>query len=208
MKRLQFIACLPVLAFLTGCSEEPKKPAEAAKEEAAAPVEPVSAQSAVHQKFMKARSWAPDVKPLRVSAMHLKEVKSEGGKAGAWEATFISEARGRARRYTYSVVSVPSSNIDKGVFGGPEDSWSPGGQNSPFIIQALKTDSTAAYDVAVKKSEAYMKKNPDMPIQILLEKTKRFPNPAYRIIWGDSIATSNYSIFVDASTGEYLQTGR
>lgn len=207
MKRLQFLACLPVLALLTGCSEEPKKTAETAKE-AAAPAEPVSAQSAVHQMFMKARAWAPDVQPFRVSAMNLQEVKSEGGKAGAWDATFVSESRGRTRRFTYSVLEVPASNLHKGVFAGPEDSWSPGGQNSPFIIQALKADSTTAYDVAVKKSAEYMKKNPNMPIQILLEKTKRFPNPAYRIIWGDSVATSNYSIFVDASTGEYLQTAR
>ncbi|HWR52102.1 MAG TPA: hypothetical protein VN428_13405 [Bryobacteraceae bacterium] len=207
MKRLKFIACLPVLALLTGCSEEPKKAAEAAKE-AAAPLEPVSAQSAVHQMFMKARAWAPDVKLFRVTAMNLQEVKSEGGKAGAWDATFISESRGRSRRYTYSVIELPASNIHKGPFAGPEDAWSAGGQNAPFVIQALKTDSTAAYDVAVKKSQEYMKKNPTMQIQILLEKTKRFPNPAYRIIWGDSVATSNYSIFVDASTGEYLQTAR
>lgn len=208
MKRLQFIACLPVLALLTGCSEEPKKAAETAKEPAPPAAEPVSAQSAVHQMFMKARAWAPDVKPFRVSAMNLQEVKSDGGKAGAWDGTFVSESRGRSRRFTYSVVELPASNLHKGVFAGPEDSWSPGGQNAPFIIQALKTDSTEAYQVAVKKSAEYIKKNPNMPIQILLEKTKRFPNPAYRIIWGDSVATSNYSIFVDASTGEYLQTAR
>lgn len=205
MKRLQFIACLPVLALLTGCSEEPKKAAEPVKE---APPEPVSAQSAVHQMFMKARAWAPDVKPFRIAAMNLQEVKSEGGKAGAWDGTFISESRGRSRRFTYSVVELPAANLHKGVFAGPEDSWSPGGQNAPFVIQALKTDSTAAYDVAVGKSAEYIKKNPDVPVQILLEKTKRFPNPAYRIIWGESVATSNYSIFVDASTGEYLQTAR
>lgn len=208
MKRLQFIACLPVLALLTGCSGEPKKAAEAVKTEAAPPPEPVSAQSAVHQMFMKARAWAPDVKPFRISAMNLQEVKSQGGKAGAWDGMFVSESRGRSRRFTYSVVELPASNLHKGVFAGPEDAYSAGGQNSPFLIQALKADSTEAYDVAVKKSEAYIKKNPDVPIQILLEKTKRFPNPAYRIIWGDSVATSNYSIFVDASTGEYLQTGR
>ena len=47
-----------------------------------------------------------------------------------------------------------------------------------------------------------------MPVTFLLEFTKRFPNPAWRVIWGESVGTSDFSIFVDATTGEYLETMR
>jgi hypothetical protein len=90
-----------------------------------------------------------------------------------------------------------------------EETWAPGGQASPFQIQAVKTDSTAAYELAVKKGGAdYGKKHPELPIQFLLESTRRFPGPAWRVIWGESVSTSSFSIFVNATTGEYLQTAR
>jgi hypothetical protein len=46
-----------------------------------------------------------------------------------------------------------------------------------------------------------------MPVSYLLEGGE-FPNPAWRVIWGTSVGTSNYSIFVDASLGDYLRTMR
>jgi hypothetical protein len=46
-----------------------------------------------------------------------------------------------------------------------------------------------------------------MPVKLLLEKTQRFPGPAWRVYWGESVSTSAYSVFVDANTGEYLATG-
>ncbi len=62
------------------------------------------------------------------------------------------------------------------------------------------------YKTALKKSAEYVKKNPGMPINFQLELTPRFTNPCWRVIWGESISRSNYSIIVDASTGEYKQT--
>jgi hypothetical protein len=47
-----------------------------------------------------------------------------------------------------------------------------------------------------------------MPINFQLELTARFPNPCWRVIWGETISKSNYSILVDASTGAYQQTLR
>ena len=87
--------------------------------------------------------------------------------------------------------------------------WSgPHGTQKPFLIAAVKTDSDEVYKTALKKGADYDKKHPDMPIVFLLEKTDRFPNPAWRVIWGGSAGTSNFSIFVDASTALYLQTMR
>ncbi len=208
MKRVYWtIACIPVLLVLTACSEEPK-PVASEPKEPEKPAEAVTALSAFQQMFITARGWAADAKPLRMASMDLQEVKSEAGKAGAWECTFVSEQRRRARRFTYSVVEVPSSNLRKGVFGGSEDSWSPGGQAKPFLVQALKKDSTTAYDIAIKKGADYARKNPNMPVKFLLEQTNRFPNPAWRVLWGESVALSGYSIFVDATEGKYLVTSR
>jgi len=41
-----------------------------------------------------------------------------------------------------------------------------------------------------------------------LERTNKHPDPAWRIIWGESVGTSNFSVLIDASTGEYLETLR
>jgi hypothetical protein len=60
----------------------------------------------------------------------------------------------------------------------------------------------------MKKGSDYARKNPGKPLKFLLEKTARFPDPAWRVFWGESVSTSAYSIFVDAVTGQYLATGR
>lgn len=206
--RYKVVAVLPAVLLLTSCSEEPK-PAQKAKEPAK-PAEPVTALSAAYKMYTQARSWSPDCKVLRVAGLDLKEVKAEPGKAGAWEATFVSEANHSARRYTYSVIEAPGSNLHQGVFGTSVDSWSPGGQAKPFLIQAFKADSPAAYEEVLKnpKAKEYSSQHPDLPVKFLLEQTSRFPDPAWRVYWGESLSTSGFSVFVDAMTGRYLQTSR
>lgn len=194
------------LLILGGCSEAPKK-VEEKKKEPEKPAEPVTGRYAVYQMFNAARAWAPDIQALKLNSILLPEVKREPGKAAAWQVTFVSPGKNRARSYTYSVVEA-EANLHKGVFAGLEESWSGGGANKPFLMAALKTDSDAAYETALKKGADYAKKNPNKPVSYLLELTSRFPNPAWRVIWGESVGTSNFSIFIDASTGEYLQTMR
>jgi hypothetical protein len=193
---------LPLL-LLAACSEAPKP---AVKKEPAKPPEPVSALTAVYKMYQQARGWAPDCQILRVGSLDLKEVPSSAGKAGAWEAIFVSERARAARRFTFSTVDLPASSLPLGVFGSGQDSWSGGGPAQPFPIQALKTDSTAAYETAMKKGADYAAKHTNMPVIFLLERTKRFPNPAWRVVWGESVATSAFSVYVDATLGDYLQT--
>lgn len=206
-RRIRTLAILPLALLLAGCSEEPKKASEEPKEPAK-PVEPVSAQPAFQQMYVSARSWAPDALPLRLASLNLSEVKNEGGKAGAWECTFVTERSRAARRYTYSVVESSFANIHKGVFGAQPERWSGGGQSRPFAVQSFKTDSTKAYEVAMQKGAEYAKKHPDMPIKLLLEWTPRFPDPAWRVLWGESVGMSDHSVFVDATTGGFLQVVR
>jgi hypothetical protein len=193
-----------LLAFLlASCSEAPK--AEKAKEPEK-PAEPVTGRYAFHQVFVAARTWGTDLQGLRVGSIQVGTKVAPPGKSYAWEITLVSPGKSRQRTYTYSVIE--EGNIHKGVFGGVDEPYMQRGQARLWNIQALKTDSDAAYEVARAKSADYIKKNPDKPIIFLLEQTPRHPNLAWRVIWGPSIPTSNYSVYVDASVGIYLETMR
>jgi hypothetical protein len=189
------------LVVMGGCGES-GKPAEAKAAEA------IAAQSAFYKMFVAARSWAADAQPVRVAEIDVDEVKAEGGRAGAWEAIFVSQSQGRACRYIYSVVHRPARNLRGGVTSDPPEIWSGRGDSEPFLVQAFKVDSPAAYEVAMKQGREYAVKHPDMAVKFLLEKTRRFTNPAWQVFWGESVSASGYSVFVDAVTGEYLGTGR
>lgn len=170
------------------------------------PAEPVSGRYAMYQMFTAARAWAPDIQILRIRNIPVSGVAPEPGKAGAWEVVFVSPSKNLAKTYTYSVVEA-EGNLHKGVFAGPEESWSgPRGQTRPFLMQALKTDSDAVLKTAMEKAKDYVRKNPDKPINYLVELNDRFPDPVWRVIWGESVGASNFSILIDASTGKYLQT--
>ena len=200
----KYVHLIPFL-LLAGCGGgEPAAPPK--KAEASKPPEPIGALSATYQAFTHGRTWSTDLQILQVSSVTLKEPAPEGGKYPAWRMTFASQSKASAKPYTYSVVE--GGGLYKGVFALNEQSYSPHGQTSPFLIQAFKTDSDAAYKTAMAKGAEYTKKHPDMPITMVLEKTKQFPNPAWRVVWGTSVGTSSYSIYVDATTGDYLQTMR
>lgn len=205
MKTLLLAIAAASLLLVSGCSSE--APQKAEKKEVAPP-QPVKGRYALYQMFNAGRGWAPDIQVLRLRSIDMREVKAERGKSAVWEAYFVSAALGRARMYTYSVIEA-EGNLHKGVFAGLEENWSgPRGPVTPFLIAAVKTDSDEVYQTALKKAADYEKKNPEKPISFLLEKTDQFPNPAWRVVWGENIASSNYSIFIDASTGSYLRTMR
>jgi hypothetical protein len=190
------------MLFVSCSSNAPQK----AKEPAKAP-DPVGAQYAFHQCYLSARTWAQDLEILRMANLPISGMKPPLGKSGAWEVTFVSAAKARAKTYMYSVVE--DGNIHQGVFGGLEENWSgKRGQNTAFVTAAFKIDSVKAWAVAEEQSKEYMAKNPDKPITFVLERTPRHPNPAWRVIWGTSAAASNYSIYVDATTGAFLERMR
>jgi hypothetical protein len=201
--RLAVIAVL--VCLFSGCSDAPKATPE--KKAAIAP-EPVKGRTALYQMYNMARGWSADVFVLNLHSIHLADVKQERGKAAAWQATFVSRQNNRARSYTYSVVEA-EGNLHKGVFAGQEEGWSgPRPNQKPFMIAAVKTDSDEVFQTALKKAADYEKKNPGKTISFVLEQSDRFPDATWRVIWGESPGTSDFSIFVDASTGAYLQTMR
>jgi len=204
MRNLTFAIGSALLLILSGCSEAPQT---AAKKEPEKPAEPITGQSALYRMYGAARQWAGDAQVLKLISSRISEVPDvPPGKAAVWEATFTSTNRGQSRSYTYSIIEVPPT-LHKGSFAGLEQGWSgPRGNTSPFLMAAVKVDTDAAYQTALKNGgEDYNKKNPGKPISIILEKNSKFPDPVWRIIWGESLATSNFSVFIDASTGDFKE---
>jgi len=190
--------------ILSGCSEAPQT---AAKKEPEKPAEPITGQSALYRMYGAARTWASDAQVLKLTSSLLSEVPNvPPGKAAAWEATFTSTNRSQSRSYTYAIIEV-GPTLHKGVFAGLEQGWSgPRGNTTPFLIAAVKIDTDTAYQTALKNGGAeYDKKNPGKPITMMLEKNSKFPDPVWRIIWGESLGKSNFSVFVDASTGDFKE---
>ena len=206
MTKLPFLSGCALLIVLSGCSETP--PPQTRKKAEEKPAVPVTGRWAIQQVYPAARTWAPDIQMLRVDSINLPNVKAERGKAAAWRMTFVSQRLSKAKSWTYSVVES-EGNLHKGPFAGIEETWSgPRGVNRPFNIQAIKVDSDEAYKTALTKAAAYEKKNPGKGITFLMESTTRAPDPFWRVIWGESVGTSNFSVLVDASTGRYLETLR
>jgi len=208
MRRLSIAALLAVFMLLTGCSDTPTTTAKKEPEK----LEPATGQSGLFKMYQAARSWGGlETQVLKMQSMRLPDVKDvPPGASAAWQATFV--AGGKSRDYTYSIVEG-EGNLHKGAFAGPEGSFSGSrGVNTAFLMAAVKVDSDAAYKTAMEdpktKAADYDKKNPGKPITIILEKTNKHDDPVWRIVWGESVGTSNFSVLIDASTGAYLETMR
>jgi len=203
MKACSLVSIMGVLALaLSGCSSEPT--ATVAKK--AAPPAPVSGQSALFEIYKVARQWSGDVQILELENIPLESVKAEPGKYGAWRALMVSPTLKRKRTFTYSVIEE-SATLHKDVFAQGEEGYLPNPQIRSFAIQDVKTDTTAALETAKKAPDTaeYEKKNPDTPVQYRLEWTNQTPVPAWRVIWGRSISTSGYSVYISAVDGTYLK---
>lgn len=196
---------LAAALVLVGCACTPA-PEPVSKQEP--PPEPVDGQKAFFQSYVAARGWSADVLGLRLESVNIPELKAVGGRFGAWRSTFVSPSKGRIIVYNYSVVQS-SGKFIKGVFQDHEEGYS-AGLEKPWPVSAFKIGSEAAFKTAVERPETqqYLKKNPDKPVVLLLEQTKRHPNLAWRVVWGESVSRSDYSVFVDASTGQYLEVMR
>lgn len=191
----------PVILFLSACSEAPTA---VEQKQPPKPPEVLTGRQAFQRVYPQARGWAPDAVPLEIRSVSLENLKADAGKAGAWQVTFVSTALGKTKSYSYSAVEG-EGNLHEGVFAGAEEPYSGRGNSSPIPLAAIKVDSDEAYKTAVEKSADYMQMNPNKPVTFLMALTRRFPDPTWRVIWGDSVSTSDYSVFVDATTGKYLE---
>jgi len=198
LKRIPHFSTLAIILVLSACSEAPKSETAKAPEK---PPEPLTGRQAFQKMYPQARAWAIDASPSILRSVRLS-AKPEKGKADAWEVTFVSASLGKSKTFTYSIVEA-EGNLHQGVFGGLEEGYSR--SSIPFPIAAIKIDSDQAYDAAAEKSADYIKKNPNKPVLYILEMNRRFPDLTWRVVWGDSVSSSDYSVYVDATTGKYLE---
>jgi hypothetical protein len=186
--------------FLAGCGAsvtETKKPE--------GPPEAVTGLHALYQMYAASKAWATDGQVLKLTSIHVTDVPAKPGKAGVWQVTFVSPLLQQARTYTYSVTEE-SMTLHKGIDSGKAENWSAHGSDHPFLIAAAKFDSDQAYETALKKGADYSAKNPGMTIIYELEQTAVGSNAAWRVIWGESVSSSAFSVLVDATTGAYVET--
>jgi hypothetical protein len=197
--------CFAALAMLvmTACSDAP--PAEKKVKAPEPPSEPITGRQAFQATYPSARTWAADCQPIRVLSINLPNPKSDGGKAGAWQIDYVSQTRARQRTFTWSAIES-EGNLHKGVFGTQEEAWAGArGQEQPFVAAALKIDTPDALETATGKSAEYLKKPGEKPrLNFMLTSTSRYPDPAWRVFWGESVSAAEWSVFIDATTGAYL----
>ncbi|MGP8243628.1 MAG: hypothetical protein ACLQVN_03810 [Bryobacteraceae bacterium] len=202
MKKAALALAAAACLLMIGCSEQSSS--QPAPRETVPP-RPATGQSALYKMYQLARAWAPDAQVLKLDSVHLTEVPEVPDKAAEWEATFVSPSRAAAKSFTWSAVDI-EPNLHKGPFAGAEEPFSGSQGASPFLIAAVKIDTDAALATARTKAVEYDRKHPGMPITYVLEKTDKFPDPAWRVIWGESAGVSSFSVYIDASTGAYLET--
>jgi len=208
---LRAVVVVGAVALVACSSSEPAKTTEAAKTDEAAkkpagPAEPVTGKTAFYEMYTPAHAWAADILPLSLKSGEITGVKNADGKAGMWTAVFGSPSQHSARTYTYAVADqLPS--IPKGVKSEGTEAWAgPTANVMTFQTADFMIDSDAAYKTALENGGAeYDKKNPGKPISFVLEKVAKYPDSVWRVIWGESVGTSNFSIYVDTATGEFKE---
>jgi hypothetical protein len=197
---MRFLFLTAAVLVLTACSDSSTE-TKAVPEK---PLDPITGRQALQYTNGAARTWAQDAAPLLVRSINLEEVKSEDGKAGAWEVTFVSASRAAAKSYTWCAIEGEGS-LHKGVYGNPQEPWRDGNQERPFVAASFRTDTPEALKAAIASSAEYLNapgKKP--PVTFLLESTPRFPDPTWRVLWGASVGAAEHQVFIDASTGTVL----
>ena len=66
-------------------------------------------------------------------------------------------------------------------------------------------DGERGIDTSITKFESPAKLDLISCNSFLGKFTPRFPDTTWRVVWGESVGTSDYSVFVDASTGQFLE---
>ena len=201
---MPLIALAVALAFLTSCGLT-VAPGPVRKEEPPPKPIPLTGRSAFFKIYPSARQWAADAKGIQLSSMQVTEAPADPGKAAVWQATFDSEQRAKMKSFTWSAVDI-EPNLHQGVFSGQEEAFTGRvGQAMPFFTQALQTDSDAAYKTALSHDDPFLKTNPKVSINFLVEQTPRTNSVlAWRVIWGETAGSAKYAAFVDATDGKFI----
>lgn len=204
-----FLAIGAALFLLSACSQPTQPSANAAadaKAETPAPVETVTAKTALWHIYDSARHWTTDFVILKVEPKEIAGFKNEAGKAAMWEATLASPSRHESRIYSYSIADKPP-DIFKGVLAGHTMPWTGETRNIMMVqLSDFQVDSDAAYSAAATDASAFLKKYPNAKLSSFeLGNAYRFQAPIWYLQWGDK--KLGYAVFVDATSGKPLKKG-
>lgn len=173
------------------------------------PVEPVTGQSGIFQMFQVARTWYKEPMLLKVENVDLPEAKPQPGKYGAWRATFVAVEKQQKRDYMFAVADS-DGGIIKGARAGQDSSYIRNPQVRPIAIQDVKVDTPAALEEALKNKEVkeFADKNPNEPVQFVLEWTGQTAAPCWRVFWGPTVSTAKANVWIDSKTGKFVKKSR
>ncbi len=158
--------------------------------------------------YGKARPKASDLDIFNISNLNLESVPSAEGKAGAWQFQFVSQSKKAIYSMRYAVADeLPS--FREGAWDSGSQSYSPRGMRAkPFPVQALRCDSTVAYEIAMENAKEYLKNEKVPPVHFILEQTDMYALPTWRVYWGNSLSTAEYSVYIDANQSKFLKKGK
>jgi hypothetical protein len=190
------------LALMTGCSSEPAKPAETAKQQPKPP-EVLTARSAFQKLYISAHGWGSDARPYRVESMPNADSKGLDGKSAIWRASFASAVQRGTKPYTWSGSEGP----DRGVNPGTEDSYNPNNASTQaFDMQFLKIDSDKAFEVAQQHGgDKILAKTPDTPVLYILEWSHVTNELVWHVIYGNSRDDAKLKVAINATSGDFLR---
>jgi hypothetical protein len=200
------------LAFVIGCSSEPKQPASEKTDTTAVPKkteqeapEYVTGRTAFQKLYVSARAFAGDIQPYQLDSTYTKGSPAKEGKAGIWRAGFASPSKRAIKAYTWSGLSGEDMP-DRGVSHGTEDTYNPSNSSTQvFDVQFLKVDSDKALDEALKHGgKKLMDKNPDQPVIYQLRWNGRENKLEWHVLFGADRNDAKLRVVIDASTGRYI----
>ena len=196
---------IPIL-FFAACSSAPPKPAETKQEKPAPkPTESISGREAFQKMYPAGRGWLSDARPVRVESQSTSDANGRDGHSAVWRVVFASPGRLKMEGFTWS--GSASSDLDRGISHGTEDTFSPSNASTqPFDINFLKIDSDQALATANKHGgEKELKKDPKLPVNFLLDWDPRKNQLVWHVIYGTSRMNAGLVIDVDATKNDFIR---
>lgn len=207
MNRLTILSTLFAILFFAACNSTPQKPAETKQPEQAAPktTETITGREAFQKMYPAGRGWIADAKPVRIESQSSADADGRNGKSAIWRVVFASPGRQKMEGFSWS--GSISSDLDRGISHGTEDTWSASNASTqPFDLNFLKIDSDQALATANKHGgDKELKKDAKLPVQYLLDWDPRKNQLVWHVIYGTSRMSAGLVIDVDATKGDFLR---
>lgn len=207
MNRLTMALLFAGILFFAACSSQPQKPAEDQQAQSAAPktTEKITGREAFQKMYPAGRGWIADAKPVRVESQSTSDADGRDGKAAVWRVVFASPGRQKMEGFSWS--GSATSDMDRGISHGTEDTFSPtNASTQPFDLNFLKVDSDQALAIANKHGgDKQLKKDPKLPVQYLLDWDPRKNQLVWHVIYGTSRMSAELVIDVDATKNEFIR---